>query len=137
MSEAHGKFAAQVASERGLSREPAESTGLLRKLPVTGRLDAMNASPESNALRSKAAFNKGSARHAWVAAFTATGDTLSTACRKLEDELGRKVPKTTAQGWYKKATEPGYRPIPHDVYLAISKLWGVPRGAWPRISNEP
>jgi hypothetical protein len=105
-------------------------------LLTTGRkpttLDAMNASPASNALRSKSALKS---RHPWPAAVAASGETLAIACERVGAEVGRKVPKTTAMGWYKARNDPGYRPIPADCKRAIKKLYGVD-GPWYRTTGE-
>jgi hypothetical protein len=88
----------------------------------------MNPSPQSNALRSKTAMKT---RHPWPRAMAARNQTLSEGARLVGERVGRKIPKTTAAGWYQRL-----RPIPADCKQAIADIWGV-TGPWLRVSGEP
>lgn len=96
-------------------------------------VNTVNASPSSNALRSRARISDESRKHKFVRIIARKGVTFAEVAVALSEKLGRKVPRSTVQAWPKKPGDPSYRAIPEDAAEALRELYGVPMNCWARV----
>lgn len=88
----------------------------------------------ANNLRSWAKLSDDNRKHPAVKIWAKLNITTAEVAAALTERLGRKVPRSTVQAWYKQPTSDDYRPIPADAADACLALWKIPRTAWNRIT---
>ncbi len=116
---------------RGLAGKASTVESVLTSKDTPSTLDDVNATPSSDALRSKKQLDANPS-HPFVALLKRQGLTVNEVAQALTLKLRRTVHRNTVQSWYKKTGADGFRRIPMDVAEAMEALYALPVDSWPR-----